>query len=89
MKWGRKDYYGSRSYETEPPAVGQFSLIAAWFANIAMNKFRRRGATAPFEGARLSAASPEPAAEAELRGSKPRFRRSTTIHDGRDCRVLP
>ena len=85
MKWGRKDYYGSRSYETDPPAVGQFSLIAAWFANIAMNKFRRR--TAPFES--LAVAVPEDAAGNERGVAAKPFRRSTTIHDGRDCRVLP
>lgn len=89
MRWGRKDYYGSRCYEAEPPAVGQFSLIAAWLANIAMSKFRRRPTAAPFEGASLSAAAPDRAAAGEHSRPRDRFRRSTTIHDGRDCRVLP
>jgi hypothetical protein len=45
---GQIDYHGSRSYGSEEPAVGTFSLALAWAGEIIKSKLRRlRGPSAP------------------------------------------
>ena len=42
MKWGRDyDYHGSRTYDRNEPAIGRFSLMLHWIANVVRGRARR------------------------------------------------